>query len=323
MNPSCSCQSPRFSLVSRPPPLVIAPGVRSRRGEQEAPTWTRARIARARSSSSSDPTTPSLEDQHLDLELDTAGAVQSLRWALEPAAAGVILVVVASVAAGSEAEREGVVPGARLLALSDPIREGEVWEVGARPGATPSLGRIRDALRMRRSRTVRLVFETRRETAAAAAAAAAEAFLSLSAQTATPPPPAPSSSAESTLDDLLGTRDEEDGAEGRAPRRRAAAAAAAGGAAAAAAAGGAAGMTVGERMAAQQARQLAAERDLADRRARRRAYLGEQDARATGGGGGTRFLLGAAAAFVLPAAVILVWAWAAGLLDPARYLSLS
>jgi hypothetical protein len=50
--------------------------------------------------------------------------------------------------------QEGVRPGQRLLALSDPIRGTEMWPITP---STSSLGRVRDAFKLRRAPTVDLV----------------------------------------------------------------------------------------------------------------------------------------------------------------------
>lgn len=242
--------------------------------------------------------------RRLDLVLDTQEAFKEIEFSLagDERAAGGVVVVVAR--AGGAAAQEGLADGRRwrLAQLSDPVRETEMWTVGARP----SLSRIRDALRMRRSRTVRLVFE---EAAAAAAAAPAA-----SAAASPPSASSPSSAAESTLDGLLGSVDEEEGERqrggGGVPRPSASPSSPSPPPA----------LTIGDRMALQQKAAEAATRGVRERNARRRAYLDDQDERATSGGGGARFLLAAAAAFVLPAAAILLWAFAAGLLEPGRFV---
>lgn len=50
--------------------------------------------------------------------------------------------------------QEGVRPGQRLLALSDPIRGAEMWPITP---STSSLSRVRDAFKLRRAPTVDLV----------------------------------------------------------------------------------------------------------------------------------------------------------------------
>lgn len=232
----------------------------------------------------------------LDVEVASEAASRGLTWTLAPASDGDGAAVLVERVLSGELERLGVRAGDRLRELSDPVRETEMWTVGPRP----SLSRIRDALRMRRSSAVRLVFER-----------APEEQRQQQQQGYSSPPRTPST-AESTLDGLLGTAasvdDEDDDSGERAasspppPQPQPPT------------------LTIGERMAAQQAAAIEASRGVSERQARRKAYLEDQDERAIAGGGGTRFLLAAASAFVLPAAIVLAVAYSQGLLDPGRFV---
>jgi hypothetical protein len=330
--------------VTRPPPLILSrarlvgrlagrgrvdgvraslrPPVAPRASSPSSPdTGTQASIALRPNAESG----PEDDDGRLfTVELESRGAARDVAWTLAPlppppssppAAAAAsshndgsaAQVLVERVAPGSEAEAAGVRPGDRLRALSDPVRESEMWAVGARP----SLPRIRDAVRMRRSATVRLALE--RPTARRVS----------SSPPATAPRPssaAVASSAESTLGSLLGTRDDDDDAAAAGAARRARSPPAAAQQPQRSTPGAAAAMTIGERMAAQQAAAEKASRGLLERQERRREYLGAQGS-GGGGGGGGGFLLAAAAAFVLPAALILAVAYSQGLLDPGRFVS--
>lgn len=55
---------------------------------------------------------------------------------------------------GLAGRQEGVRPGQRLLALSDPIRGADMWPITP---STSSLSRVRDAFKLRRAPTVDLV----------------------------------------------------------------------------------------------------------------------------------------------------------------------
>lgn len=286
--------------LARPPPLILARGLATRGGGGAARALAIA--AHAQTEATQDPTT---NPTTLDIEVDSADAARAISFTLAPSSADDgAAVLVERVLPGSEPERLGVRSGDRLRGLSDPVRERELWTVGARP----SLSRIRDAIRMRRAATVRLVFEQQRRQEE-------QEEQQRQSSTSSLPPPLPSSSAESSLDSLLGTSvDEEDGGGGGgAGAERSPAASPLSSPARPV-------LTIGERMAARQAAALEASRGLSERQARRRAYLSDQDERAISGGGGSRFLLAAAAAFVLPAAVILAVAYTQGLLDPGRFL---
>lgn len=64
-------------------------------------------------------------------------------------------ILISAVAEGSEAFAQGLRPGQRILSVSDPIRNTEMWEVDGRT----SLRYVRDALKMRRAPTLNLVVE--------------------------------------------------------------------------------------------------------------------------------------------------------------------
>lgn len=102
-------------------------------------------------------------DCRLRVVLDTSEAQQALSFAVVAAGRG-RAILVAACAAGSEAEVAGVRVGQQLLALSDPIRQDEVWSLNERV----SLRYVRDALRMRRCDTLALELSLEPRAAAAA-----------------------------------------------------------------------------------------------------------------------------------------------------------
>lgn len=122
-----------------------------------------ARRSAARCSSPSVATAaPSLSAEPRTINLRSAEARLSLRFAAAEGDSGAPsqqYVVVSAVAVGSEAEAAGIRPGDRVVAMSDPIRPGEMWQVGGatspsagatRRGASgASLRFCRDALRLR------------------------------------------------------------------------------------------------------------------------------------------------------------------------------
>jgi len=94
------------------------------------------------------------ENATLDITLSTAEAKRTLRF-IGTSLNGKDVVLVSEVALDSSALEAGVVPGIRLMAISDPIREDEIWYLD---GNSTSVGKIRQILRLRRSSTVRMVF---------------------------------------------------------------------------------------------------------------------------------------------------------------------
>ena len=81
------------------------------------------------------------------------------------------VVLVEAVGVGSEAQEQGVQPGDQVLALSDPVRPAELWQLNSRA----SVHFVRDALRLRVSPQVTLVLAPLEDAAGAVAAAAAAA----------------------------------------------------------------------------------------------------------------------------------------------------
>jgi hypothetical protein len=63
-------------------------------------------------------------------------------------------IIIKSVTPGSQASKAGILPGSRLLAISDPIRDnGPLWTLNDRA----SIRFVRDALRLRTSGTITIV----------------------------------------------------------------------------------------------------------------------------------------------------------------------
>ena len=114
----------------------------------DAPTLSSATPPTSSSSSSPSSTTP------LRLTLETREARQTLRfseiWDGEAPA-----IVVTAVASDSTAAEFGVVAGSRLLSLPHPTRKGEKWEL--KPGSAP-LSRIKDLIRVYRGVLIDMEF---------------------------------------------------------------------------------------------------------------------------------------------------------------------
>lgn len=89
------------------------------------------------------------------MELDTQEAKASLRF--DAVGKGrKQAVVVTAIAPGCEAYERGVRPGHQVLAISDPVRNSEMWDLG-----DMSSGRfVRDALKLRASPTVNINIDT-------------------------------------------------------------------------------------------------------------------------------------------------------------------
>jgi len=69
-------------------------------------------------------------------------------------------IFIKSVTPGSQASKAGILPGSRLLAISDPIRDnGPLWTLNDRA----SIRFVRDALRLRTSGTITIVVTSDRE----------------------------------------------------------------------------------------------------------------------------------------------------------------
>ena len=66
------------------------------------------------------------------------------------------VIFVTGVAIGSSAEAAGVVPGQRLVALSDPVNDGELWFLDG----TERLAFVQDAIRSTRQYECQIVFES-------------------------------------------------------------------------------------------------------------------------------------------------------------------
>mmetsp|Transcript_1790 Transcript_1790/g.5212 ORF Transcript_1790/g.5212 Transcript_1790/m.5212 type:complete len:226 (+) Transcript_1790:764-1441(+) len=88
----------------------------------------------------------------LEVELWTRAAQRDIRFGgiLEGRGRAII---VTSVAPGSEAEEMGIEPGSKLVAISDPVRSGDLWELNERA----SLRFVRDSLQMRINGRITLV----------------------------------------------------------------------------------------------------------------------------------------------------------------------
>ncbi|WIA14296.1 hypothetical protein OEZ85_002830 [Tetradesmus obliquus] len=92
-------------------------------------------------------------DAVLSVDIPTVEARSCLRFQAVPSGTGQAIVV-SAVAEGSSPEEAGVRRGMKLVGISDPIREYEVWDLQDRP----SLRYVRDVLRMRSSNSITLRF---------------------------------------------------------------------------------------------------------------------------------------------------------------------
>ncbi|KAL6764706.1 hypothetical protein V8C86DRAFT_2468547 [Haematococcus lacustris] len=226
---------------------------------------------------------------------------QTVRLEVIPEGKGQAVIVV-EVVPGSPAAQAGVVRGQKLVGISDPVRDSEVWQMSDRP----SLRFVKDTLKMRRMGQTQLVLQdylNLTDPAWAVGSASTD-----SAGSAAPSNPqgggeatqrarseSPSFSPEDSMDDgsslpraarLDGLMsDSED----------------------------AGGLTIGEAMAARYARQTQAAKQVnavQQRIARRKAYM-EQEAQRDDSG----LLLSLLAAFLGPALIILAVASSTGYLD--------
>ena len=195
----------------------------------------------------------------------------------------------------------------QLLAVSDPIRRGELWELNS----ASSVRYVRQAVRMRVADTIALrltaqpIGEWRDALAAAAAARAATSAAEAAAvEEALAPAPGAEPGSDLLANIVAASMDASDGegeltAAGREAGRQLSAAARVD-----------AEFVAGQVVAP--AEQAAAARALTDyerRRQRRKEYFEQQSGR-----NDTPFFAAVAALFLLPPAVILTWAWSSGLL---------
>lgn len=228
--------------------------------------------------------------QDFEITLKGAEALATVRLGLVPDGQGQA-VVVTEVAEGSRAEELGVRRGQRLLALSDPLRYGQMWSLLDRP----SLRFVIDTFKMRRSSPIDLAFEPMLGAAdmdaifGAAGATSGPAELLAKQQEAAAEQAANDSAQASisSIDSLLGTSSDEEGSSG--------------------------GPTMGEKLAAKYEAAQRAQmtvNQVQQRIDRRKAYMEIDDQRDD-----TKLLLGLAAAFLLPPLVILVIAYFNGYLD--------
>ncbi|GAX83782.1 hypothetical protein CEUSTIGMA_g11207.t1 [Chlamydomonas eustigma] len=74
---------------------------------------------------------------------------RSLLLEVLPEGKGQALIIV-GVLEGSQADKAGIVPGQKILSISDPIRQGEMWSMGDRP----SLRFFKDTLQAMRNKEV-------------------------------------------------------------------------------------------------------------------------------------------------------------------------
>lgn len=100
---------------------------------------------------STQPSPPSTE-QRLSVTLDTAEAQQSIKFVDVPNRNGQDIVL-CEVGPDSAAAASGLRVGQQLLAISDPVRQNEMWQLNDRA----SFRFVRDAFRMRRWPTIELV----------------------------------------------------------------------------------------------------------------------------------------------------------------------
>ncbi|WIA34474.1 hypothetical protein OEZ86_012805 [Tetradesmus obliquus] len=112
---------------------------------------TRSQQLRAKSSQSEPQA--AVDAAVLSVDIPTAEARSCLRFQAVPSGTGQAIVV-SAVAEGSSPEEAGVRRGMKLVGISDPIREYEVWDLQDRP----SLRYVRDVLRMRSSNSITLRF---------------------------------------------------------------------------------------------------------------------------------------------------------------------
>eukprot|EP00191_Tetraselmis_sp_GSL018_P008669 CAMPEP_0177600636 /NCGR_PEP_ID=MMETSP0419_2-20121207/13770_1 /TAXON_ID=582737 /ORGANISM="Tetraselmis sp., Strain GSL018" /LENGTH=298 /DNA_ID=CAMNT_0019093725 /DNA_START=295 /DNA_END=1191 /DNA_ORIENTATION=- len=216
--------------------------------------------------------------KRLQVELDTKEAKRDLKFGGIVEGRGRVIVIT-SVRPESEASKQGVQPGSRLVAISDPVRNGELWELNERA----SLRFVRDSLQMRVSGRITLVVELPDPGDAATSSPG------LTSQEAAAEASAGAPGRISTGDRIalltMSSEDEEDQDAG--------------------------GRSTEEQERQQQQQRRRRQRSEVEMRIQaRKDYLGEVSQRDD-----TGFFLGLAAAIVLPAATILAIAYASGYLD--------
>mmetsp|Transcript_28172 Transcript_28172/g.71821 ORF Transcript_28172/g.71821 Transcript_28172/m.71821 type:complete len:268 (-) Transcript_28172:332-1135(-) len=92
--------------------------------------------------------------EEISVWLPTQIAERNIQLEVVPLGKGQAIVV-SKVEAGSEAAQAGIVRGQKLVGLSDPVRDTEVWDMGDRP----SLRFVRDAMKLRRQGQIQLVLQ--------------------------------------------------------------------------------------------------------------------------------------------------------------------
>lgn len=99
----------------------------------------------------------SYENGTIDLELPTEEARRTLQFdkVIVNEEEGPVIFVT-GVAIGSAAEAAGVTPGQRLVALSDPVNDGELWFIDG----SERLAFVVDAIRSTRKYDMTIVFES-------------------------------------------------------------------------------------------------------------------------------------------------------------------
>ena len=154
---------PSFALGAAsalaPTPTGRAPSRRvARAASTRAPVRVRASSepAEARAAPSAG-AADAYEDATIDLVLPTSEARTTLQFdkvVLDEREGPVIFVT--GVAIGSRAEAAGVVPGQRLVALSDPVNDGDLWFLDG----TERLAFVQDAIRSTRQYECTIVLES-------------------------------------------------------------------------------------------------------------------------------------------------------------------
>lgn len=135
------------------------------------------------------------------MEIDTEQARRTVL--LEPYQEGKAqCIIISGVAQGSQAWDAGVRPGQRLVGISDPNNNDQVWELNA----STSLRFVRDALRFRIAASIRFDVDTDVIVPAAAPeAAASDGDQDVALKRA----PSGAVSSVDALDSVLGTDDDE------------------------------------------------------------------------------------------------------------------
>lgn len=99
----------------------------------------------------------SYENATIDLSLSTEEARRTLQFdkVVVSETEGPVIFVT-GVAVGSAAEAAGVTPGQRLVALSDPVNDGDLWFIDG----SERLAFVMDAIRSTRAYDMQIVFES-------------------------------------------------------------------------------------------------------------------------------------------------------------------